>query len=174
MALTPGTGEIVGRCHRCALGQTLAWTAASQLSCKAAVRAGETLVTDPSDQAVGFTGALAAARALFDLLRQYAPEPNSVSLGELAVSIRCFVLPKAAAARGADLGRLGREPGHGARANSAPIPGIAIVGLEGQGRRMPSERCQRRSEAWRPNHADRLAWPMLYRAARDAWSEGLA
>src|SRR5690606_9487047 len=65
--------------------------------------AGEALVKHPAIKAVGFTGSLAAGRALFDLCAA-RPEPIPF-FGELGSVNPVFVLPRALAARGEEIAR---------------------------------------------------------------------
>jgi NADP-dependent aldehyde dehydrogenase len=86
---------------------------------------GETLVTDPRIKAVGFTGSLGGGRALFDLCAK-RPEPIPF-FGELGSVNPMFVLPKAAAARGADLGTGWAASLTMGAGQFCTNPGIAIV-----------------------------------------------
>ncbi|MBU2999428.1 aldehyde dehydrogenase (NADP(+)) [Roseovarius nubinhibens] len=99
----PGTGEIVGDAIVAALAK-LGMDGGIFSLVQGGTRAvGEALVTDPRIKAVGFTGSLGGGRALFDLCAK-RPEPIPF-FGELGSVNPMFVLPEAAAARGADLGQ---------------------------------------------------------------------
>ncbi|WP_435311394.1 aldehyde dehydrogenase (NADP(+)) [Primorskyibacter sedentarius] len=98
----PGTSEIVGDAIVAALDK-LGMDAGIFSLIQGGNRAvGAALVTDPRIKAVGFTGSLGGGRALYDLCAS-RPEPIPF-YGELGSVNPMFVLPQAAAARGAELG----------------------------------------------------------------------
>ncbi|MEQ3625746.1 MAG: aldehyde dehydrogenase (NADP(+)) [Celeribacter sp.] len=98
----PGTGEIVGDAIVAALAKLGMDAGIFSLVQGGSRAVGEALVTDPRIKAVGFTGSLGGGRALYDLCaRRDEPIPF---FGELGSVNPMFVLPQAAAARGADLG----------------------------------------------------------------------
>ena len=98
----PGTGEIVADAIAAAAAACgLPAGVFSQI--QGGDRAvGQALVQHPLITAVGFTGSLAGGRALYDLCAQ-RPVPIPF-YGELGSVNPMFVLPAAAAARGADIG----------------------------------------------------------------------
>ena len=98
----PGTSEIVGDALVAALTKLDMDAGIFSLVQGGNRAVGEALVTDPRIKAVGFTGSLAGGRALFDLCAS-RPEPIPF-FGELGSVNPMFVLPQAAAARGAEIG----------------------------------------------------------------------
>ena len=98
----PGTSEIVGDAIVAALTKLDMDAGIFSLVQGGNRAVGEALVTDPRIKAVGFTGSLAGGRALFDLCAS-RPEPIPF-FGELGSVNPMFVLPQAAAARGAEIG----------------------------------------------------------------------
>lgn len=98
----PGTSEVVGEAIVAAIAK-LGMDAGIFSLVQGGNRAvGEALVTDPRIKAVGFTGSLGGGRALFNLCAA-RPEPIPF-FGELGSVNPMFVLPQAAAARGAEIG----------------------------------------------------------------------
>ena len=98
----PGTSEVVGDAIVAAL-ESLDMDPGIFSLVQGGNRAvGEALVTDPRIKAVGFTGSLGGGRALYNLCAA-RPEPIPF-FGELGSVNPMFVLPRAAAARGADIG----------------------------------------------------------------------
>ncbi len=98
----PATGEIVARAiaaaiRRCGLPAGVFGFVQSNSN-----TAGEALVRHPLIRAVGFTGSYRGGKALFDLAMA-RPEPIPF-FGELGAINPVFVLPAAAAARGAEIG----------------------------------------------------------------------
>jgi len=121
----PGTGEIVGDAIVAALSK-LGMDGGIFSFVQGGSRAvGEALVTDPRIKAVGFTGSLGGGRALFDLCAK-RPEPIPF-FGELGSVNPMFVLPQAAAARGADLGTGWAASLTMGAGQFCTNPGIAIV-----------------------------------------------
>ncbi|SEW07274.1 NADP-dependent aldehyde dehydrogenase [Aliiroseovarius sediminilitoris] len=121
----PGTGEVVGEAIVAAL-EKLGMEAGIFSLVQGGTRAvGEALVTDPRIKAVGFTGSLGGGRALFNLCAS-RPEPIPF-FGELGSVNPMFVLPKAAAARGAALGTGWAESLTMGVGQFCTNPGIAIV-----------------------------------------------
>ena len=86
---------------------------------------GTTLVQHPLIRAVGFTGSLAGGRALFDLCCQ-RPDPIPF-FGELGSVNPMFVLPAAAAARGAEIGAGWAASLTMGTGQFCTNPGVAIV-----------------------------------------------
>ncbi|WP_428929500.1 aldehyde dehydrogenase (NADP(+)) [Marinibacterium sp. SX1] len=98
----PGTSEIVGDAIVAALDKLAMDPGIFSLVQGGNRAVGEALVTDQRIKAVGFTGSLGGGRALFDLCAG-RPEPIPF-FGELGSVNPMFVLPQAAAARGAEIG----------------------------------------------------------------------
>lgn len=99
----PGTAEIVAEAVRAAVRKTGMPGGVFSLIQSDGRAAGEALVKHPAIKAVGFTGSLAAGRALFDLCAA-RPEPIPF-FGELGSVNPVFVLPHALAARGEEIAR---------------------------------------------------------------------
>lgn len=99
----PGTGEIVAEAIRAAIGKTGMPAGTFSLIQSDGRAAGEALVRHPAIKAVGFTGSLAAGRALFDLCAA-RPEPIPF-FGELGSVNPVFLLPRALAARAGEIGK---------------------------------------------------------------------
>ncbi|MBU3031079.1 aldehyde dehydrogenase family protein, partial [Paracoccus marinaquae] len=87
---------------------------------------GTALVTHPLIRAVGFTGSLGGGRALFDLCAG-RPEPIPF-FGELGSVNPMFVLPRAARARGAEIGRGWAGSLTMGAGQFCTNPGIAVIG----------------------------------------------
>jgi|TARA_R110000765_G_scaffold307071_4_gene400908 alpha-ketoglutaric semialdehyde dehydrogenase len=98
----PGTGEIIAEAIHAAIKSCGVHPGVFSLIQGGKRDMGQALVQHPLIKAVGFTGSLAGGRALFDLCAQ-RPEPIPF-FGELGSVNPMFVLPNAAAARGADIG----------------------------------------------------------------------
>ncbi|EEE35666.1 NAD-dependent aldehyde dehydrogenase [Rhodobacteraceae bacterium KLH11] len=98
----PGTGEIVAQAIDAAIQATGAHPGVFSLVQGGKRAVGTRLVQHPLIRAVGFTGSLAGGRALFDLCAQ-REEPIPF-FGELGSVNPMFILPQAAAARGAGIG----------------------------------------------------------------------
>ncbi len=98
----PGTGEIVADAIKGAIDKTGTHPGAFSFVHGDTMAAGQALVRHPLIRAVGFTGSLTGGRALFDLCAQ-RPEPIPF-FGELGSINPMFILPAAAATRGAEIG----------------------------------------------------------------------
>ena len=98
----PGTGEIVAEAIHAAIARCGMHPGVFSLIQGDQVDYAQALVRHPLIRAVGFTGSLGAGRALFDLCAQ-RPEPIPF-FGELGSVNPMFILPAAAAARGAEIG----------------------------------------------------------------------
>ncbi|MEY8829538.1 aldehyde dehydrogenase (NADP(+)) [Sedimentitalea sp. XS_ASV28] len=98
----PGTGEIVAEAIAAAIEKTGMPKGVFSLIQGGKRDVGTALVQHPLIKAVGFTGSLGGGRALFDLCAG-RPEPIPF-FGELGSVNPMFVLPEAAAARGAEIG----------------------------------------------------------------------
>ncbi|WP_299944805.1 aldehyde dehydrogenase (NADP(+)) [uncultured Ruegeria sp.] len=98
----PGTGEIVAQAIDAAIKSTNTHPGVFSLIQSNAIEVGTALAKHPLVRAVGFTGSLRAGRALFDLCAQ-RDEPIPF-FGELGSVNPMFILPQAAAARGAEIG----------------------------------------------------------------------
>ncbi len=97
----PGTSEIVAEAIAAAVEKTGTHPGCFSLVQGGSKEVGQALVEHPLIRAVGFTGSLGAGRALFDLCAA-RPEPIPF-FGELGSVNPVFVLPVAAANRGADI-----------------------------------------------------------------------
>ena len=98
----PGTGEIVAQAIRAAISKCDVHPGVFSLIQGGKRDVGTVLVQHPLIRAVGFTGSLAGGRALFDLC---AARPDPIPFfGELGSVNPMFLLPQAAAARGAEIG----------------------------------------------------------------------
>lgn len=98
----PGTGEVVAQAIDAAIKTTGVHPGVFSLVQGGKRDVGASLVQHPLIRAVGFTGSLGGGRALFDLCAQRA-EPIPF-FGELGSVNPMFILPHAAAARGAEIG----------------------------------------------------------------------
>ena len=98
----PGTGEIVAQAIDAAVKASGVHPGVFSLVQGSKHGVGSRLVQHPLIRAVGFTGSLAGGRALFDLCAQ-RDEPIPF-FGELGSINPMFILPCAAAARGAEIG----------------------------------------------------------------------
>lgn len=99
----PGTGEIVAQAIDAAIKKCGVHPGVFSLIQGGKRDVGQSLVQHPLIKAVGFTGSLGGGRALFDLCAS-RPEPIPF-FGELGSVNPMFLLPKAVAARGAELGK---------------------------------------------------------------------
>ncbi|WP_299841755.1 aldehyde dehydrogenase (NADP(+)) [uncultured Paracoccus sp.] len=99
----PGTGEIVAEAVLAAIEKTGMPKGVFSLIQGGKRDVGTSLVQHPLIKAVGFTGSLGGGRALFDLCAQ-RPEPIPF-FGELGSVNPMFILPHAAKARGAEIGK---------------------------------------------------------------------
>ncbi|MDO6585108.1 aldehyde dehydrogenase (NADP(+)) [Salipiger sp. 1_MG-2023] len=121
----PGTGEIVADAVTAAIAE-LGMDAGIFSLVQGGNRAvGEALVQDPRIKAVGFTGSLGGGRALFNLCAA-RPEPIPF-YGELGSVNPMFVLPQAASARGADIGKAWAGSLTMGAGQFCTNPGIAII-----------------------------------------------
>lgn len=98
----PGTSEIVAEAIAAALEKAGHAPGCFSLVQGGSREVGVALVTHPLIRAVGFTGSLAAGRALFDLCAA-RPEPVPF-FGELGSINPVFVMPEALAARSEEIG----------------------------------------------------------------------
>ena len=98
----PGTAEIIADAIHAAITECDLHPGVFSLVQDGGRAVGAALVQHPLTKAVGFTGSLAGGRALFDLCAA-RPEPIPF-FGELGSVNPMFILPDAAAARGAELG----------------------------------------------------------------------
>ena len=97
----PGTGEIVAQAIDAAIKATGVHPGVFSVIQSSGTEVGTALVQHPLIRAVGFTGSLRAGRALFDLCAaRREPIPF---FGELGSINPMFILPQAAATRGADI-----------------------------------------------------------------------
>jgi len=97
----PGTSELVGAAIRDAIRECGMHPGVFSLLFDSGVSIGSALVQHPAIKAVGFTGSLAAGRALFDLAAK-RPEPIPV-YAEMGSTNPVFVLPGALAAGSQEL-----------------------------------------------------------------------
>ncbi len=121
----PGTGEIVAQAIDAAVKATGQPAGVFSLIQSNGIEVGTALAQHPLIRAVGFTGSLKAGRALFDLCAQ-RDEPIPF-FGELGSVNPMFVLPQAAAARGADIGAGWAGSLTMGAGQFCTNPGIAIV-----------------------------------------------
>ena len=122
----PGTGEIVAEAIHAAVEKTGMPKGVFSLIQGGRRDVGAALVQHPLIKAVGFTGSLAGGRALFDLCAA-RPEPIPF-FGELGSVNPMFVLPHAASARGAEIGRGWAGSLAMGAGQFCTNPGIAVVG----------------------------------------------
>ncbi|MCJ8140001.1 aldehyde dehydrogenase (NADP(+)) [Falsirhodobacter halotolerans] len=127
----PGTGEIVAEAVNAAIRKTGVHPGVFSLIQGGRREVGTALVQHPLIKAVGFTGSLGGGRALFDLCAQ-RPEPIPF-FGELGSVNPMFVLPRALAARGAQMGEGWAGSLTMGAGQFCTNPGIAVVptGAEG-------------------------------------------
>ncbi|MFC0201241.1 aldehyde dehydrogenase (NADP(+)) [Paracoccus rhizosphaerae] len=121
----PGTGEIVGDAIVAALSRLGMDPGIFSLVQGGKRDVGEAVVTDPRIKAVGFTGSLGGGRALYNLCAN-RPEPIPF-FGELGSVNPMFVLPSAAAARGAEIGTGWAASLTMGAGQFCTNPGIAVV-----------------------------------------------
>lgn len=122
----PGTGEIVAEAILAAIEACGMPVGVFSLIQGGLRDVGTGLVQHPLIKAVGFTGSLGGGRALFDLCSQ-RPEPIPF-FGELGSVNPMFVLPEAAAARGAEIGAGWAGSLTMGAGQFCTNPGIAVVG----------------------------------------------
>ncbi|MGJ8546187.1 MAG: aldehyde dehydrogenase (NADP(+)) [Sulfitobacter sp.] len=127
----PGTGEIVAEAVHAAIEKCGIHPGVFSLIQGGKRDVGQALVQHPLVKAVGFTGSLGGGRALFDLCAQ-RPEPIPF-FGELGSVNPMFVMPQAAAARGAQIGEGWAGSLTMGAGQFCTNPGIAVVqkGAEG-------------------------------------------
>ena len=121
----PGTGEIVAEAIHAAIKSCDMHPGVFSLIQGGKRDVGTALVQHPLIKAVGFTGSLGGGRALFDLCAQ-RPEPIPF-FGELGSVNPMFVLPEAAAARGAQIGEGWAGSLTMGAGQFCTNPGIAVV-----------------------------------------------
>ena len=127
----PGTGEIVAEAIHAAIETCGLPKGVFSLIQGGKRDVGTALVQHPLIKAVGFTGSLGGGRALFDLCAQ-RDEPIPF-FGELGSVNPMFVLPEAARARGAEMGKGWAGSLTMGAGQFCTNPGIAVVqkGAEG-------------------------------------------
>ncbi|CUH75286.1 aldehyde dehydrogenase (NADP(+)) [Tropicibacter naphthalenivorans] len=121
----PGTGEIVAEAIHAAVNTCGIHPGVFSLIQGGKRDVGTSLVQHELIKAVGFTGSLGGGRALYDLCAQ-RPEPIPF-FGELGSVNPMFVLPKAAEARGADIGTGWAASLTMGAGQFCTNPGIAVV-----------------------------------------------
>jgi len=121
----PGTGELVAQAVDAAIRKHGLHPGVFSLIQGGKRNVGEALVQHPLIKAVGFTGSLAGGRALFDLCAA-RPEPIPF-FGELGSVNPMFVMPAAAKARGAAIGKGWAGSLTMGAGQFCTNPGIAIV-----------------------------------------------
>ena len=121
----PGTGEIVAEAIDAAIKKCGMPAGVFSLIQGGNREVGQTLVQHPLIKAVGFTGSLGGGRALYDLCAQ-RPEPIPF-FGELGSVNPMFLLPHAAKARGADIGKGWAGSLTMGAGQFCTNPGIAVV-----------------------------------------------
>ena len=121
----PGTGEIVAQAIDAAIKKCGVHPGVFSLIQGGKRDVGQSLVQHPLIKAVGFTGSLGGGRALFDLCAS-RPEPIPF-FGELGSVNPMFLLPKAVAARGAELGKGWAGSLTMGAGQFCTNPGIAVV-----------------------------------------------
>lgn len=121
----PGTGEVVADAIVAAIKRLGMDPRIFSLVQGGKRDVGEALVTDPRIKAVGFTGSLGGGRALYNLCAS-RPEPIPF-FGELGSVNPMFVLPRAAAARGAQIGQGWAGSLTMGAGQFCTNPGIAVV-----------------------------------------------
>ncbi|MGV0908783.1 aldehyde dehydrogenase (NADP(+)) [Martelella sp. FOR1707] len=127
----PGTGEIVAEAIRAAIKACGLPGGVFSLVQGGKRDVGTALVQHPLIKAVGFTGSLGGGRALFDLCAQ-RPEPIPF-FGELGSVNPMFVLPEAAKARSAEIGRGWAGSLTMGAGQFCTNPGIAVIGAGPEG-----------------------------------------
>ncbi|WP_375691215.1 aldehyde dehydrogenase (NADP(+)) [Pseudooceanicola sp. LIPI14-2-Ac024] len=127
----PGTGEIIAEAIYAAITKCGMPAGVFSLIQGGKRDVGQALVQHPLIKAVGFTGSLGGGRALFDLCAQ-RPEPIPF-FGELGSVNPMFVLPEAAAARGAEIGTGWAGSLTMGAGQFCTNPGIAVVAKGAEG-----------------------------------------
>jgi 2,5-dioxopentanoate dehydrogenase len=126
----PGTGEIVAQAILGAVERQGIDPGVFSLVQGGRRETGQTLVTHPFIQAVGFTGSLAGGRALFDLC---AARPVPIPFyGELGSVNPMFLFPAALAARGTEIAKGWAGSLTMGAGQFCTNPGVAVV-IEGAG-----------------------------------------
>jgi NADP-dependent aldehyde dehydrogenase len=126
----PGTGEVVAEAIHAAIARTGVHPGVFSLIQGGTREVGQSLVQHPLIRAVGFTGSLAAGRALFDLCAA-RPEPIPF-FGELGSVNPMFLLPGALGARAIDIARGWAGSLTMGAGQFCTNPGIAVA-IEGAG-----------------------------------------
>lgn len=121
----PGTGEIAAQAVDAAVKKTGAPAGVFSFLQGGENETGQALARHPLIKAVGFTGSLRGGRALFDLCAA-RPEPIPF-FGEFGSVNPMFVLPAAAAARGAEIGKGWAASLTMGAGQFCTNPGVAIV-----------------------------------------------
>ncbi|WP_102223468.1 aldehyde dehydrogenase (NADP(+)) [Acidimangrovimonas sediminis] len=121
----PGTAEIVAEAIHAAIKSCGMPAGVFSLVQGGSFDVGQALVKHPLIKAVGFTGSLRGGRALFDLCAQ-RDEPIPF-FGELGSVNPMFVLPEAAKARGAEIGKGWAGSLTMGAGQFCTNPGIAVV-----------------------------------------------
>ncbi|MGB0659051.1 MAG: aldehyde dehydrogenase (NADP(+)) [Mangrovicoccus sp.] len=124
----PGTGEIIAEAIHAAIEKCGMPKGVFSLIQGGNRQVGSALVEHPLIKAVGFTGSLGGGRALFDLCAA-RPEPIPF-FGELGSVNPMFILPEAAKARGAEMGKGWAGSLTMGAGQFCTNPGISVV-LEG-------------------------------------------
>ena len=127
----PGTGEIVAEAIAAAIAKCGMHPGTFSLVQGGSREVGQALVQHPLIKAVGFTGSLGAGRALFDLCAA-RPEPIPF-FGELGSINPVFVLPSAAAARGAEIGSGWAASLTMGAGQFCTNPGVVVIGAGAEG-----------------------------------------
>ncbi|WP_018690449.1 aldehyde dehydrogenase (NADP(+)) [Ahrensia kielensis] len=121
----PGTGELVADAISAAIKSCGVHPGVFSLIQDNGFDVGKTLVEHPLICAVGFTGSLRGGRALFELCAQ-RPVPIPF-FGELGSINPMFILPQAAAARGADIGKGWASSLTMGAGQFCTNPGVAVI-----------------------------------------------
>ena len=121
----PGTAEVVAEAIHAAIGSCGMPAGVFSLVQGGARETGQALVTHPLIKAVGFTGSLGGGRALYDLCAR-RPEPIPF-FGELGSVNPMFLMPRALAARGAEIGTGWAASLTMGAGQFCTNPGIAVV-----------------------------------------------
>lgn len=160
----PGTAEIVADAILEAIETTRQPAGVFSLIQSNTNAAGEALVKHPAIKAIGFTGSLRGGRALFDLAVARA-EPIPF-YGELGSVNPVFVLPHAAAARAAEIGRDWAGSLTMGVGQFCTNPGVVVIPA--------GEPAERFEAAAREALAGAGPQPMLTQGIAKAYREGVA
>ncbi|MCT4554037.1 MAG: aldehyde dehydrogenase (NADP(+)) [Pelagimonas sp.] len=158
----PGTGELVAQAIDAVIQATGTHPGVFSLIQSDGIEVGTRLVQHPLIRAVGFTGSLAAGRALFDLCAQ-RPEPIPF-FGELGAVNPMFLLPAAAANRAEDIGTGWAGSLTMGAGQFCTNPGIAVV--------LAGPDAARFGEAAQAALADTAPQTMLTEGIADAYRAG--